>query len=506
MKKYIKLTLLFLFLSTFGNLFASQWGILDDFVEASEADRKTNYAMDKFLSNQPISYYISYPRNRIKDDIKYAQATAESITLWPAFVADYIVKKGREQEFADIMPLLTRQVRLRRVSSAEQSDIHFSYRSLEEVKNYCGEEFIGCFKDLDQIIYIPLLNKNDSNKSYVMKILIHEVGHFYGLGDQYRFAVVNSSITHSTIDRIDSTDSIMAIGDSLGCDDIDGFINLMDLTLFKRQGDYSARAKQGWKSFCDNTMYKNAEVLNKKDYVIGKHTYQFDLFLLDGKEVSYHHGRPSSTQGDDPNSRINFRLEKRKTSGSKIKYVATLYINNNFHTQVEAERVLQAKGLVYWYIPYDNDLLSLGLRENQCWATIDRRYRFWFNNEPALTEQMFFYSQSASSKKTKIDTLLTRLPITIGIEGKKVAQNHWRTQCAFTLEGKANALVTENEKVISSKDEVLQAIAMDHNVSVQDIIDSAIELCDAAYRSGPIEKISDFRQLCSHFRLVEKSL
>jgi len=112
-------------------------------------------------------------------------------------------------------------------------------------KNKINFVNISRHTEYDKRITNPALRANYANEHEVIGVLVHELGHFYGLGDQYREGVENASLTHSTSDRIDGTDSIMSSGYDLRCDDVDGFINLIDFALFKRQGSYSARAKQG---------------------------------------------------------------------------------------------------------------------------------------------------------------------------------------------------------------------------------------------------------------------
>jgi len=217
-----------------------------DYEEHEESNREIVWAVDKFISGQKISYYLEYDFTiNLQMDMKYTQIVMEAFKIWPAFARQQIIDSGRAQEFADIMPLLERGVLLQKVSTGTPFDIKILFKSNSPISASCGEGAEGCFHKYDKRITNPALRANYANEHEVIGVLVHELGHFYGLGDQYREGVENASLTHSTSDRIDGTDSIMSSGYDLRCDDVDGFINLIDFALFKRQGSYSARAKQG---------------------------------------------------------------------------------------------------------------------------------------------------------------------------------------------------------------------------------------------------------------------
>ena len=120
----------------------------------------------------------------------------------------------------------------------------------------------------------PYTANSHYTKDHIKKILIHEIGHLYGLTDQYE-DVGHSDVTNTTTDRFIRGISVMGASftSSLRCDDVDGFINLIDLTQYLRNKTWSPRAKNSWASFCNGkggsyhtTFYKEARVLNKKDY------------------------------------------------------------------------------------------------------------------------------------------------------------------------------------------------------------------------------------------------
>lgn len=525
MKKHI--TFLFLFLSFFSalSLSAVQWGILDDFIQAPPEQREAKYAMDKFLSGQKVYYYSLYEKETsLQEDIKYNQLVVEALKIWPAFVRQNIIDSGREQEFADIMPLLTRGIFAQKTDAEEYADINVLFKQQTEIHSVCGEDAVGCFNKYEKRILLPILSQNNSNEHEVLNILTHEVGHFYGLGDQYKNGAENSSLTHATSDRIDSTLSIMAQGNYLGCDDVDGFINTIDFSLAKRNGSYSARAQKGWKSFCDDTMYKNAKVLNKKDYGVGNATYKYDSDgniakietfnpYLVAEETNYIQGLPYINH--EKNLRIFFVLFKNSTPYPVLQ--ASIHPNNggaNIRT-VYAERVPHKEyefstkefSDVFWRVPHNegNVLIEVS-KEQQCQATDIAMNYFLFDQDGKLLKQNFSYFQFSDLKeKLPFNTLLTQLPVDILMVGKRSPSNETSSSCYFSLNGNDDSLVFKNLQLVSSKNDVLEQISHQHSVSTQNIIDSAYQMCKRAHPINTTETEA-LRKYCSLFSKIEKDL
>ena len=300
-KKYSYLILIAaLFINT--PAFALYWGVFDDYKE-----NKNEYAVVKFINNTPIKYAITttdifnnntkLKNTNNKDDMFKTQVGSalqqeqqlktldnmiiEAFNTWPKDTLAAIQNKNnnRAKEFADITPLLSRQKRinLQKVGKNENPDIIFYFaNSYKEIEKLCDAGSRGCYVEQDTYKKINIFNpfraeanKFVDEKKETMHNLIHEIGHYFALTDQYKNEF-DSDLEHSTSDRFRRYDSIMGANyeNSLACDDIDGFINVLDLTLSMTKG-WSARASKGWDSFCngkkyyDDTRYVKAKVIKQ---------------------------------------------------------------------------------------------------------------------------------------------------------------------------------------------------------------------------------------------------
>ena len=281
MKKYLTF-LLCLFLPCFIYAAPAPNGELNSF---DERDNYKKYATYKMIKGIPIKYSYrlgseGQPKGSSSDALKtrvrlklneldavYFKSYIDwAMKIWPSDTAKMIREKGREKEFADILPLLSR-LKLEPESDFQKADIVFNFGSQKYIDSACGSGNLGCFAKnkidtLNPLLYYTAAKKGNKSKDHEyyqsLETLIHEVGHYYALADQY--STVNASPLYSTSDRIGG-DSVMSDGKRLGlyCDDVDGFIKI--------NGKYSARAQKGWRSFCgDGTVYRNGKVLNRKNY------------------------------------------------------------------------------------------------------------------------------------------------------------------------------------------------------------------------------------------------
>lgn len=117
----------------------------------------------------------------------------------------------------------------------------------ETLKHLCGSNALACYKA--GFIFLP--------EDFKDKTLIHELGHAFGLADQYPAGLHNANPELSTSSL--KEDSLMAAGAlDVTCDEADGVIFLFDCILMPRNPN---KRHNGWKSLCDrNLTIKNCFV------------------------------------------------------------------------------------------------------------------------------------------------------------------------------------------------------------------------------------------------------
>ena len=225
------------------------WGILEDAVENKI---KFPYVIDRVLANEPVRYAVS-PGVTPQEE----QLFTDSVRKWHQTTLGLIQARHRTNEFQDIIPLLKREIKFQKTSSAH-ADITISVEN-----DYC-DKAAGCFYEHDKKIVIATGARQD-----FASVMLHEVGHYWGLGDQYKKSRHNSSpIYSSPTNTVEG--SVMNASDLLTCDDNDGFINLIDLRLYQTRGKFPARATKGWWSLCKKTknFYQEAKTVNRREDTI----------------------------------------------------------------------------------------------------------------------------------------------------------------------------------------------------------------------------------------------
>ena len=224
------------------------WGILQDSID------EDSFGVDKLLRHETIYYAVA-------DDItpQEEEIFTNALRKWPADTLKAIKNAGREEEFKDIVNLLQRDLVLKKTDMTN-GEVTLAIDPTGEI---CGKDASGCFADSHQVIVWQKFRHRFD------EVVTHEVGHFYGLGDQYERARYNSSSTYSS--NVNTQEgSIMrnsfASKGQLTCDDYDGFINLIDLRLSQKNGSFSARSRKGWRSLCPKTknFYKEAKTVNRQ--------------------------------------------------------------------------------------------------------------------------------------------------------------------------------------------------------------------------------------------------
>lgn len=110
----------------------------------------------------------------------------------------------------------------------------------ESLKEICGSNALACYEA--GFIFLP--------EDFQDKTLIHELGHAFGLADQYPAGLHNANpeLCTSSIKE----DSLMAAGaPDVTCDEADGVVFLFDCILMPRNPN---KRHNGWKSLCDRDL------------------------------------------------------------------------------------------------------------------------------------------------------------------------------------------------------------------------------------------------------------
>ena len=237
---------------------ANTWGALKDLIAD---DSFTIFASDKLVRKQPIRYAVS-------EEISPEEEAAfvDNIRRWPDETREMIRRSGRGQEFADVTSILHFPLTLRKVTKAENPDIYLYIGESAQVD--CKlDEASGCFgtnKGTNEPPTIVIM------REYIHQfdvISLHEIGHFWGLSDQYQESLNNSHPRYSTPPH--PAGSVMSgnYAFHLSCDDADGLINVIDIRRAQyKKGVFSGRANAGWKSLCPESdyVYQRGEPINLK--------------------------------------------------------------------------------------------------------------------------------------------------------------------------------------------------------------------------------------------------
>lgn len=263
--------------------FSTPWGLLSQ----AESIPEAMFPLSKYAKGQTITYCV--------DDYFGAQPSQtlpnvqKVFSQWPAAVSSFITASGRAEEFKDILALTSKPISLKQVecgrvpevlfkdenapifkqdkrTSISKEDIRIVYIAQNEFKKSCGSETAkGCFvaglKDSDGATIVPayILVQADSDAEVTLK---HEIGHAFGLSDQYLSGRINSSPKYGTSKVYPS---IMFDAPDITCDDAEGFINALDCLAFNK----SRGGKEGWASICPQSeeVYVNCSAKNREAFI-----------------------------------------------------------------------------------------------------------------------------------------------------------------------------------------------------------------------------------------------
>ncbi len=360
--------------------FALYWGVFDDYKQNID-----NFAMVKFINNKPIEYHLTTAqkpikptddpsqdlKNQLNQEIDYIDLIRTAFDTWPKDTKKFIKEAGRASEFKDIMPFLEKSFYLVQTPNEKTADLIVNFTSEEEKTEYCESSVSeGCYTKsthklvlIDPFVY-PSTFEEDVNRP--LAIFIHELGHFFGLTDQYD-NLKNSDPEHATTDRFQYESSVMAASfkTDLYCDDVDAFINLVDITLaIKNGGQFTPRAKKGWASFCNgkkvpgrdqyyqDTFYKEGKILNKKETHDRLCKYSYDKngkisqmlcptpYNLYDKELSYNKDNIIN-KAFESDGEYTFIYHNREGNKIQISYMSSFadHLFESVQTEVDGKKI-----------------------------------------------------------------------------------------------------------------------------------------------------------------------
>lgn len=247
--------LLFLCLCA-ADIFAAQWGALLDYTMTSEnedamqAPTGRRYLLNSILAGKPLYVWVDLGYLSEEKRPEYEKLIAAEYARWFAYPAQLIRKAGREEEFADVLPVLDRGIDVQFVQEESKADIGFYIFSAKRVGEICREPAIGCYIKRDNEmprIFVPsnqfIPQTLSFGKRSARYIALHEIGHSLGLSDQYKQS--RNKNTHMIYSTQETPKSVMNRNVRLTCDDADGMINLIDISRGSSRG-----GEFGWRSLC----------------------------------------------------------------------------------------------------------------------------------------------------------------------------------------------------------------------------------------------------------------
>ncbi|WP_428050572.1 hypothetical protein [Candidatus Avelusimicrobium caledoniensis] len=245
------------------------WGVLDDAVD------NHTYGVDKLLAGQPIRYAVSEDITPQEEQIFKA-----NFYQWPRQTLRLIKQQKREKEFEEILPYLTKNLHVQKADKKTPHDVYLYIEPDENKK----PDALGFYEHRNRHIAV-IAPYRDAFASTTL----HEIGHFYGLGDQYDKEHHNSSQQYSNNGH---RESIMSARSVFTCDDADGFANLIALRL-SQQGRQIRLP-----SLCPHSqeVYQNAQPLTRENRWRAelKEGNLFALFKITNSEININHDKASS--------------------------------------------------------------------------------------------------------------------------------------------------------------------------------------------------------------------
>ena len=395
---------------------AAPWGVLVDYINEEDPSKNgEKYLLRKILDKQNIlvgieNMKVGYERGRtvllghysFEEHEVLGLMLADAYNEWFFNAARHIRNNRREEEFADLLPILDEGVQLVIYDGLEnEQDIQFHFVPVQSMWQSCGPHAAGCYLPATAInpprIFLPnddkLLKRRTHGKATQQRLTWHEIGHSLGLADQY--IVARSANSDSHYHSAEGRESIMESADELKqltCDDADAIINLIDITRGTRRG-----GDAGWRTLCPNS----------EEYYIG------------GAPAGVGHYRIALSQANDFVTLTSYDKKGQRSKVDNFKFFTPRGdVSWNEEEEVVTEvdkfgRPVLAEGQhgenIYYDYTYER-VQRLKIKDGFV-QSVTRTYRYhptkFKNKVPAYTKERFF-GQNAHVCLTKVTVSANR--------------------------------------------------------------------------------------------------
>ena len=233
------------------------------------------------IDDEEATYTICIDKTKDGQDIVEEDWAKEifftSLNNWEQRVTHYINKNRRQKgKFDDILNILNKEHKIKQIhcnfneddSIDKQADLLLHFK-VPIVDKYCGAN-IACYLNGEGSIIIKIFDRSEDN-DYIQAVS-HELGHAFGLADQYSGATIKGSFLYNSKIR---RPSIMNKSKYITCDDADGLITVIDRLkgnashrefyslckdgIFIKDGQRITKQTKPYK-FKDNYLYFDSEV------------------------------------------------------------------------------------------------------------------------------------------------------------------------------------------------------------------------------------------------------
>lgn len=278
---------------------AAPWGAMADYdLKFENLPVNSNfsggyrYLLPQIIAGKPVRVFLSVPADTEDNLAEYQESIRQNYNQWFESTAQIIRATGREAEFADVLPLLDKGIKVEFLQDKEQVDIRFYVVPFAYIGGICGAMAGGCYKRLQQDgeipeIFLPqdqvLLKLLSAGKLSSAQVGLHEIGHSLGLSDQYEKAKDKDTPRRYSSAR--PAESVMNRDKNLSCDDADGIVNLIDIARGTARG-----GDKGWKSLCANSKeyyVRGQSGLRGPYQITSEDTRVWDLEVYKNGQVAY---------------------------------------------------------------------------------------------------------------------------------------------------------------------------------------------------------------------------